>query len=368
MAPASLRGATGIAIGPEDFLDLLAPAVDAWEERLADEGFAPLRAAWLARASRIGEEITARLPDRALTGRFETIDAIGRAGARDRRGPGGAAGGGDRISRRRAMLLAIDVGNTNMVFALHDGERVVAEWRCRTERQRTADEYFVWLEQLMDHAGIEAEVRSVVISSVVPQVVFNLRVLADRYFHTRPLVVGKPEVKLGVPVRVDPHTTVGADRLVNTVGAWDRYGGDLIVVDFGTATTFDVVDFDGAYVGGVIAPGVNLSLKALHDAAAALALHRRDQARGRGGDEHRRLHAVGDLLGICRPHRGALRPHPRREGAADDRRRNRGTVHPLRARDRRAAEDRHRPDHPWPRPDRSPEQGVTGTAWQNRTG
>ena len=94
VAPASLRGATGIAIGPEDFLDLLAPAVDAWEERLADEGFAPLRAAWLARASRIGEEITARLPDRALTGRFETIDAIGRAGARDRRGPGGAAGGG----------------------------------------------------------------------------------------------------------------------------------------------------------------------------------------------------------------------------------------------------------------------------------
>ena len=118
--------------------------------------------------------------------------------------------------------------------------------------------------------GSRREIRSVVISSVVPQVVFNLRVLADRYFHTRPLVVGKPEVKLGVPVRVDPHTTVGADRLVNTVGAWDRYGGDLIVVDFGTATTFDVVDFDGAYVGGVIAPGVNLSLKALHDAAAAL--------------------------------------------------------------------------------------------------
>ena len=168
------------------------------------------------------------------------------------------------------MLLAIDVGNTNMVFALHDGKRVVTEWRCRTERQRTADEYFVWLEQLMDHAGIRGDIRSVVISSVVPQVVFNLRVLADRYFHTRPLVVGKPEVKLGVPVRVDPHTTVGADRLVNTVGAWDRYGGDLIIVDFGTATTFDVVDFDGAYVGGVIAPGVNTSLKALHDVAAAL--------------------------------------------------------------------------------------------------
>jgi type III pantothenate kinase len=168
------------------------------------------------------------------------------------------------------MLLAIDVGNTNMVFALHDGTRVVAEWRCRTERQRTADEYFVWLQQLMQHVGIDAEIRSVVISSVVPQVVFNLRVLSDRYFRSRPLVVGKPEVRIGPAPRVDPTTNVGADRLVNCVGAFDRYGGDLIVVDFGTATTLDVVGPDGAYEGGVIAPGVNLSLKALHDAAAAL--------------------------------------------------------------------------------------------------
>ncbi|MFQ8431959.1 type III pantothenate kinase [Amaricoccus sp. W119] len=168
------------------------------------------------------------------------------------------------------MLLAIDVGNTNTVFALHDGAALIAEWRCSTDRQRTADEYFVWLGQLFEHHGLHPSVRSVVISSVVPQVVFNLRVLADRYFHTRPKVVGKPDVKLGVPVRVDPTTHVGADRLVNTVGAYDRYGGDLIVVDFGTATTFDVVGHDGAYEGGVIAPGVNLSLKALHDAAAAL--------------------------------------------------------------------------------------------------
>ncbi len=168
------------------------------------------------------------------------------------------------------MLLAIDVGNTNTVFALHDGTAIVGEWRCRTERQRTADEYFVWLQQLMEFAGLRPDVRSVVISSVVPQVLFNLRVLSDRYFQTRPKVVGKPEVKLGVPVRVDPNTNVGADRLVNTVGAFDRYGGNLIVVDFGTATTFDVVARDGAYEGGVIAPGVNLSLKALHDAAAAL--------------------------------------------------------------------------------------------------
>jgi len=155
------------------------------------------------------------------------------------------------------MLLAIDVGNTNTVFALHDGTEIVAEWRCRTERARTADEYFVWLQQLMANLGLKPQVRSVVISSVVPQVVFNLRVLSDRYFHTRPLVVGKPEVRLGPPPRVDPTTHVGADRLVNTVGAFDRYGGNLIVVDFGTATTFDVVGEDGAYEGGVIAPGVN---------------------------------------------------------------------------------------------------------------
>ncbi|MFO1106810.1 MAG: type III pantothenate kinase [Amaricoccus sp.] len=168
------------------------------------------------------------------------------------------------------MLLAIDVGNTNTVFAFHNGAKVVAEWRCSTDRQRTADEYFVWLSQLLEFAGMKPEVGSVIVSSVVPQVLFNLRVLSDRYFQTRAKVVGRPDVRLPVLPRVDPTTQIGADRLVNTVGAHDRYGGNLIVVDFGTATTLDVVDEDGAYVGGVIAPGVNLSLKALHDAAAAL--------------------------------------------------------------------------------------------------
>ena len=109
-----------------------------------------------------------------------------------------------------------------------------------------------------------------IISSTVPRVVFNLRVFADRFFNCRPLVVGKPECKLPVEVRVDAGTQVGPDRLVNTVAGYDRHGGDLIIVDFGTATTFDVVAKDGAYIGGVIAPGVNLSLEALHQAAAAL--------------------------------------------------------------------------------------------------
>lgn len=168
------------------------------------------------------------------------------------------------------MLLAIDCGNTNTVFSIWDGTGFRATWRISTDHRRTADEYYVWLSSLMGLKGVEAKVSEAIISSTVPRVVFNLRVLCNRYFDCRPLVVGKPECRLPVAPRVDPGTAVGPDRLVNTVAGFDRHGGDLIVVDFGTATTFDVVDTDGAYVGGVIAPGVNLSLEALHMAAAAL--------------------------------------------------------------------------------------------------
>ena len=168
------------------------------------------------------------------------------------------------------MLLCIDCGNTNTVFSVWDGQDFIATWRTSTEHQRTADQYFVWLSTLMAHQKINVEIDEVIISSTVPRVVFNLRVLADRYFNCRPLVVGKPECALPQQPRVDAGTTVGPDRLVNSAGAFSRHGGNLIVVDFGTATTFDVVTEDGAYVGGVIAPGVNLSLEALHRAAAAL--------------------------------------------------------------------------------------------------
>ena len=168
------------------------------------------------------------------------------------------------------MLLAIDCGNTNTVFSIWDGERFIATWRTSTEWQRTADQYYVWLSTLMKFQKIEAVIDEVIVSSTVPRVVFNLRVLADRYFNCRPLVVGKPDCKLPHEPRVDAGTQVGPDRLVNTAGAFDRHGGNLIVVDFVTATTFDVVDADGAYVGGVIGPGVNISLEALHMAAAAL--------------------------------------------------------------------------------------------------
>ena len=168
------------------------------------------------------------------------------------------------------MLLAIDCGNTNTVFSIWDGARFAATWRIATDHKRTADEYFVWLSSLLMLTKTDAQVTEAIISSTVPRVVFNLRVLCNRYFDCRPLVVGRSDCALPVAPRVDQGVTVGPDRLVNTVAGFNRHGGNLIVVDFGTATTFDVVDFDGAYVGGVIAPGVNLSLEALHMAAAAL--------------------------------------------------------------------------------------------------
>lgn len=168
------------------------------------------------------------------------------------------------------MLLAIDCGNTNTVFSIWDGQEFLCTMRTSTHHARTADAYFTWFSTLLNHYKIDPQITDVIISSTVPRVVFNLRVFTDRFFGCRPLVVGKPDCLLPHDPRVDQGTIVGPDRLVNTAGAFDRHGGDLIVVDFGTATTFDVVDTDGAYIGGLISPGVNLSLEALHMAAAAL--------------------------------------------------------------------------------------------------
>ncbi len=168
------------------------------------------------------------------------------------------------------MLLAIDCGNTNTVFSIWDGSKFLCTMRTSTHHARTADAYFTWFSTLLKHYDLKPDITDVIISSTVPRVVFNLRVFADRFFGCRPMVVGKPDCRLPQTPRVDEGTIVGPDRLVNAAGAFDRHGGDLIVVDFGTATTFDVVAKDGAYIGGMIAPGVNLSLEALHMAAAAL--------------------------------------------------------------------------------------------------
>ncbi len=183
------------------------------------------------------------------------------------------------------MLLAIDSGNTNIVFAVFDGEDRRGEWRAATDAKRTADEYAVWLSQLMRLDGIEAaRIDQAIVATVVPEALHSLKTLCRRYFHTEPLVVGEPNVAIGIDVKVDAPDEVGADRLVNAASAHWRYGGPLIVIDFGTATTFDVVDSDGAYAGGVIAPGINLSLDALHQAAAKLpriAVERPDRVIGK---------------------------------------------------------------------------------------
>jgi len=168
------------------------------------------------------------------------------------------------------MLLAIEQGNTNTLFAVHDGEKWIAQWRSATESTRTADEYAVWLSQLLEMGGLGlGSLSGCIISSVVPQSIFNLRNLSRRYLQVEPLIIGE-NADLGIEVRIDKPSEAGADRLVNAIGAHIEYPGPLIVIDSGTATTFDVVAADGGFEGGIIAPGINLSMQALHDAAAKL--------------------------------------------------------------------------------------------------
>jgi type III pantothenate kinase len=169
------------------------------------------------------------------------------------------------------MLLAIDAGNTNVVFALVEGRRIAARWRIATDPRRTADEYAVWLSQLLSIEGYErGVVDAVVIATVVPRALHNLEVLASKYFKHQAHVAGRVPLDWPMAIDVDDPQTLGADRAVNTVAAHELHPGDLIVIDFGTATTFDVSDYGGAYKGGIIAPGINLSLDALVTAAAKL--------------------------------------------------------------------------------------------------
>ncbi|BAI72771.1 type III pantothenate kinase [Azospirillum sp. B510] len=169
------------------------------------------------------------------------------------------------------MLLAIDAGNTNVVFAIYDGDRQRGIWRTATDPKRTSDEYMVWLTHLMALKGLKpVDIHGAIIASVVPGATFNLKRLSKDHFGCEPVIVGQPGVELGAKALVDRPEEVGADRLVNTVAAAATYKTPLIVIDFGTATTFDVVDAEGNYRGGVIAPGLNLSLEALQMAASKL--------------------------------------------------------------------------------------------------
>lgn len=169
------------------------------------------------------------------------------------------------------MLLAIDAGNTNVVFALVESGTIRARWRIATDPRRTADEYAVWLHQLLALEGFTtADVEAVIIGTVVPRALHNLEVLASKYFHAEPLIAGQGIAAWPIALDVDEPQNVGADRALNAIAAHAKYSGDLIVIDFGTATTFDVVDSSGAYQGGIIAPGINLSLDALVNATAKL--------------------------------------------------------------------------------------------------
>jgi type III pantothenate kinase len=168
------------------------------------------------------------------------------------------------------MLLAVDAGNTNVVFAVHDGAEWRGRWRVATRDDRTSDEYAVWLLALLQHCGLKpADIDRCVIGTVVPAALYNLRRLAREWFHVEPLIA-RATVNWGFEIRVDRPQEVGADRLLNALASHHHYKGPLVVIDFGTATTFDVVESDGSYLGGVIAPGINLSIEALHRAAARL--------------------------------------------------------------------------------------------------
>jgi type III pantothenate kinase len=169
------------------------------------------------------------------------------------------------------MLLVLDVGNTNTVLGLYEASaKLVAHWRVATIKTQTVDEYGVLFRNLfaMDNIEVKA-VRGIVISSVVPPMDSTLRQVCERYFHQKPLFI-EPGVKTGMPVQYDNPAEVGADRIVNGVAAFEKYGGPCVVVDFGTATTFDAVSRRGEYMGGVIAPGIGISAEALFERTARL--------------------------------------------------------------------------------------------------
>lgn len=169
------------------------------------------------------------------------------------------------------MILAVDVGNTNLVFALVDGGEIKARWRIATDPRRTADQYSVWLHQLLELEGFSRDdVEGVIIGTVVPRALHNLEVLSEKYFRKTPLIAGQGRAEWPLQLDVDEPHNVGADRALNAVAAHAKHKGDLLVIDFGTATTFDVIGESGAYRGGIIAPGINLSLDALVSAAARL--------------------------------------------------------------------------------------------------
>lgn len=168
------------------------------------------------------------------------------------------------------MLLAVDVGNTNIVLGVYQGRELKVSWRISTNREQTGDEYGIIFKNLFAQAGIDdSQLSGMIVSSVVPPLMFSLEEMAKRYFRFDPLVVG-PGMKTGLNIKIDNPREVGADRIVNAVAGIELYGGPLIIVDFGTATTFDAISRNGEYLGGAIAPGISISTEALFQRAAKL--------------------------------------------------------------------------------------------------
>lgn len=168
------------------------------------------------------------------------------------------------------MLLVFDVGNTNIVLGVYDGKDLLYHWRISTDRQKTADEYGVLLNSLFSYAGTAmTEIKAAIISSVVPPLMAPLTRMCQRYFGVDPLIVG-PGIKTGISIKYENPREVGADRIVNAISAFEKHGGPVIIVDFGTATTFCAVDQQGDYLGGAIAPGIGISTEALFQRAAKL--------------------------------------------------------------------------------------------------
>lgn len=168
------------------------------------------------------------------------------------------------------MILVIDVGNTNTVLGIYDGQKLLTYWRMATDKARTSDEIGLFCMQAFQHENIAVEeIEAVVISSVVPPIMYSLEHAIRKYFNVEPIVVG-PGIKTGMNIKYDNPKEVGADRIVNAVAGYEKYGGPLIIVDFGTATTFCAISQKGEYLGGVISPGIKISMDALFQRAAKL--------------------------------------------------------------------------------------------------
>jgi type III pantothenate kinase len=197
------------------------------------------------------------------------------------------------------LILVIDVGNTNIVLGVYRERQLVAHWRVSTDARRTSDEYGILLGGLLASDGlVMSEIRDVVISSVVPPINRNLQGMCRKYVGQEPLMV-EPGIRTGLVIRYDNPREVGADRIVNAIAAYEKYGGPLVVVDYGTATTFDAIDRNGEYLGGAIAPGISISTEALFQQAARLYRVEMDKPKGAIGKNTIASMQAGIIFGFA---------------------------------------------------------------------